>query len=231
MSIYNDVVSVFLPCRAGSERVIRKNVRPFSPQGESLLQIKLRQLILAEKVKTIYLSTNDAEVVEQAADFECDKLEIIIRDESLCRSTTSTDDLIKYVPRIISGKYIMWTHVTSPFIDQVMYDKMISKYFDLDNREHDSLMSVTSHIGFFWNESGPITYDKSVEKWPRTQTIEKIYEINSGCFIYNRESYVNNSDRIGERPFFYDCDPVLSMDIDWEKDFKYASEIYKMRGC
>lgn len=225
-------ISVFLPCRAGSERVPHKNTRTFAGIEGGLLKIKLQQLITCNAIDTIVLSTNDEEVIQLAETISSDKIKIDRRPEHLATSSTSTDDLVKYVPSIISEGAVLWTHVTSPFIDGKIYEEAINTYKEvLSKGENDSLMSVTALRTFIWNKEGAVNYDRNKEKWPRTQTIEPLYEINSGIFLADIDIYKNLQDRIGQKPFLFENNDIDSFDIDWEEDFFIAEAIYnKLRS-
>lgn len=221
-------ISVFLPCRAGSERVPHKNTRTFAGVEGGLLKIKLQQLIACNAIDAIVLSTNDDEVIHLAEELSSHKIKIDRRPKHLATSSTSTDDLVKYVPTIIHEGAVLWTHVTSPFIDEKIYEEAINAYKDvLAKGEYDSLMSVTSLRTFIWNKEGAINYDRQKEKWPRTQTIEPLYEINSGIFLADINIYTNLQDRIGKKPFLFENNDIDSFDIDWEEDFFIAEAIYK----
>ena len=89
----------------------------------------------------------------------------------------------------------------------------------------DSLMTVTEIQSFIWDDSGPINYDRTEEKWPRTQTIKPIYEINSGVFLADCEIYRKNKDRIGDCPYLYKLDQLDGFDIDWPEDFVIAQQM------
>ena len=133
-------INVFLPMRAGSERVPNKNTKTFSGVKGGLCKIKLEQLIKCSFIDSILVSTNDPEVVKIANTFNSKKIRVIIRPNELASSSSSTDDLIKYVPEIMPDGHILWTHVTSPFIGPDIYDQIIETYFA--NIEHtDSLIS------------------------------------------------------------------------------------------
>lgn len=221
-------VSVFLPCRAGSERVPHKNTRTFAGIEGGLLKIKLQQLIICDAIDSIVLSTNDEEVIQIATTLSNDKIKIDRRPEYLATSSTSTDDLVKYVPTIIHEGAVLWTHVTSPFIDDKIYTEAINTYKDvLAKHENDSLMSVTALRTFIWNKEGAVNYDRNREKWPRTQTLAPLYEINSGIFLADIDIYRNLQDRIGKKPFLFENNDIDSFDIDWEEDFFIAEVIYK----
>ena len=109
-------VIAFLPCRQGSQRVKNKNIKSFAGVEDGLIYIKLSQLLDVESIEQIVVSTNDLEVKRIARSFSNTKIIIDDRPEELASSSTSTDDLINYVPSIIASGTVLWTHVTSPFI-------------------------------------------------------------------------------------------------------------------
>ena len=43
-------------------------------------------------------------------------------------------------------------------------------------------MTVTKIQKFIWNDRKPVNYNRNLEKWPKTQTIEPLWEVNSGIF-------------------------------------------------
>lgn len=221
------MITAFLPCRSGSERVPLKNTKEFGGVKGGLLKIKLNQLLEAKLIDKIVLSTNDPLVIEIA---ELISSQIIIdnRPEHLALSSTSTDDLIRYVPSIIDKGHVLWTHTTSPFLTSVIYDKAIEIYKqNLKHGSCDSLMTVTRLKAFLWDKMGSVNYDRESEKWPRTQTLKELFEINSGIFINSVYNYIQFEDRIGKNPFMFDTKGYTSFDIDWPEDFELAEMIYR----
>src|SRR5690625_5126997 len=205
----NSPVIAFLPCRKGSQRVKLKNIRKFAGIEGGLTKIKIEQLINCEKIDKIVVSTDDEEVIticETALKSSSKEYIIDDRPEEFASSETSTDDLIQYVSRIIPEGEILWTHVTSPFITSTIYTNAITKYQELKEKELcDSLTTVTKHQKFFWNKQGKsVNYDRSIEKWPRTQTMEPLYELNSGIFLCNSSIYRVHKDRVGVNPYLYE---------------------------
>ncbi|TKX29446.1 acylneuraminate cytidylyltransferase [Campylobacter sp. MIT 12-5580] len=215
-------ISVFLPCRKGSQRILNKNTRTFGNFDFGLLQIKLHQLLNAQSVDTIYLSSNDEVVLDFAKSLKNKKIFIHKRSEYLSSNEIILDELINHAYELIQEGEILWTHTTSPFFTAKDYDEAIAAYFANKDKGCDSLMSVTALHGFFWNKHNPINYDRSIKKWPSTQDTEIIYEINSAIFIANAEIYKNKNDRIGDRPYFYEIDKIKGMDIDYKEDFTMA---------
>ncbi len=219
-------VNVFLPMRAGSERVLRKNTKPFAGIDGGLCAIKLGQLLESSLIRNIFVSTNDPIVVSICDRFDSKKIKVVQRPEELASSSASTDDLIKHVPDIMPEGHILWTHVTSPFIGSELYDRIIETYFESIG-SNDSLMTVTKLQKFIWNTTKPINYDRGVEKWPRTQTIEPLWEVNSGAFIATKEIYKERMDRIGDKPYLFELSGEIAFDIDWLPDFSMAEALYQ----
>lgn len=222
-------LAIFLPTRSGSERVKNKNTRQFAGFEGGLLELKLSQLVDMQ-VDEIILSSNDKASIKIAEKFQSgnSKLKIDVRPDHLAASSTSLTDLIKYVPNLTTCEHILWTHVTSPMVTGDIYLKCIEEYFKNINRGFDSLMSVTPFQNFLWNEDyNDLINRKGNERWPKTQDLKTLYEINSAIFITPREIYENDLDRVGKKPFLYEMNKLESLDVDWEEDFKIAETVYE----
>jgi CMP-N-acetylneuraminic acid synthetase len=220
-------ITCFLPCRAGSERVIKKNIKPFASFEHGLIQIKLHQLLATEKIDEVVLTTNDVEILNYAESIGDSRLRLHRRAEDLSSSATSTDQLVAHALQLIPTGHILWTHVTSPFITAKHYDDVIQAYVENLENGHDSLMTTTAIHGFLWQDEKPLNYDRTIEKWPRTQTLRPVHEINSGAFLAPAHLYHELDDRIGRRPYLYELDKFASFDIDWPEDFIIAECLAK----
>lgn len=215
-------VRCFLPCRKGSERVPRKNIKPFAGYAHGLVEIKLGQLLGSTLIDQVVLSTNDEEILDFAASLNSEKIVLHRRRDDLSGSDTSTDALVAHALELIPHGHILWTHVTSPFLHAAIYDQIIARYFSALEQGYDSLMTTTLLRGFLWDERGPVNYERSREKWPRTQTIAPLHEVNSAAFLSQAANYRALDDRIGARPLLYQVDKIASFDIDWPDDFALA---------
>ncbi len=227
-------VIAFLPCRAGSQRVPHKNTRPFANRPDGLLGIKLEQLLDCRAIDQVILSTNDDAVIEIAQPWlrnNGGRLTLDRRPDHLCASSTRTDDVITYVPSIVPEGDVLWTHVTSPFFGAEEYALAIAAYRQaVATGTHDSLLGVTELKTFIWNGEGrPVNYDREQEKWPRTQTLAPLYEVNSAIFIASIEVYQACSDRVGKRPLLHCIPKDKTVDVDWEEDFVIAAELWRLR--
>lgn len=217
-----DKTTCFLPCRKGSQRVPDKNIKPFAGRPFGLIQVKLEQLLKVESLDEILLSTNDERILEYGASLKDSRITLHHRSEDLSSSTASTDWLVGHALSLIPDGHILWTHVTSPFVNELHYKIIIDEYYRRLIEGHDSLMTTTEIYGFLWREGVPFNYDRAEEKWPRTQTLLPIHEVNSAAFLASAAVYERLQDRIGSKPYLYPLDKLVSHDIDWPEDFIIA---------
>ena len=221
-----ETIAFFLPTRKGSERVKKKNTRPFADVEDGLIGNKIAQLVQSRLIDEIIVSSNDEECIKIAEKYNDSRIRIIERPERLCTSQTNLQDLIMYVPTITDAEHILWGHVTTPIIGAEEYDKAIMKYFASLEEGYDSLVGVKELRNFLLNHEGRIINNTTDIPWPRTQDLETLYEINHTMFIASRGVYQEKKNRLGDRPYLYVMDGMLSFDIDWEEDFKMAEMIY-----
>ena len=218
-------ITCFLPCRKGSERIVNKNVKPFGPFKNGLVELKVRQVLATATVDRLIVSTNDDEILDFLFKLGEQRIVVHEREDLLSLSSTSTDELVLHALDLIPEGHILWTHVTSPFIHAQLYDKVVRAYVEALKAKYDSLMTVTPIHGFLWDSDHPINYDRHVEKWLRTQTLEPINEINSAIFLAPSDVYRELKDRIGRKPILYSLDKITAMDIDWNEDFIIAEQL------
>lgn len=228
MHQHKEKIAFFLPTRKGSERVISKNTRNFANYHGGILELKLNQLLQIPEIPII-ISTNDHRTIKLAESLQSSRIIIIERPEELCLSSTVVEDFINYIPTIVNAEHIFWVHTTSPFVDKEVYENALSKYWKVLDNGFDSLLSVNKIQQFLWDaESNDIiNHDRGIEKWPRTQDLKPLYEINHAFYINSRNNYLKLNDRIGKKPFLYELRKLQAFDIDWEDDFKTAELIYE----
>tara|TARA_Y100001978_G_C23546093_1_gene362177 strand:+ start:78 stop:800 length:723 start_codon:yes stop_codon:yes gene_type:complete len=217
--------SVFIGVRSGSTRAINKNVRPFLKDGTSILQNRLLQLMDVD-CDEIIVSTNCDICIEQASliALHDSRIKIVERPSNLCLDTTLVTDLMNHIVKHVNSSTIMWTHVTSPFISS----KDMNKAFDIyeDKNSFDSVLSVNPIQNFVWDQNSKniINNYNLKNKWPNTQDLYPLHEINHAFYICSKETLANG-DRVGKNPNLYECHGESGIDIDWERDFKFAQKV------
>lgn len=237
MSDQSGVLTVVLPCRAGSERVKNKNTRPFAGFSGGLLELKLTQLAAVNELTEIIISTNDPVVSEFAAGFSAEqdsRVTVIERPDELGRSSTPMSEFIQYLGGLRGEGTMLMTHVTHPLLNSESFGQLISAWRSAAAAGHDSLLTVTKLHTFLWDADGkPFNYDDTVEKWPRSQDIPPLFEVNHAAYLIPFRRVLEVGDRVGENPYMHEMSGEAVMDIDWEDQFELLQDLAQakqMRG-
>lgn len=215
-------VSALIPCRSGSQRVARKNTRPFLEDGTSLLQIKLKQLQQLEFLDEVVVSTDDPVCIEIAERSGGKNVKIDERPETLCRDSTNLTDLIEYFGSLCSSKTFFWTHVTSPFFGSNAYRRAFDQYLRGLESGHDSLVAVEKFQDYFIFRGEPLNFGNPSLFWPRTQELDPIFRITSALFVGQVERMLSTGNRVGGNPAYFEVDGPEAVDIDWPNEFENA---------
>ena len=219
-----DTIDIFIPCRTGSQRIKNKNIRKIGPYKFGLVERKIEQLRSIPNTR-IVLSTDDKNILSWADKLKIPNLFLDHRDSSLASDFTLTDDLIRYSKTICKSDYILWTHVTSPFISTQSYVNAISIFFDKKSQGYDSLVTVEKIQKFLWSTDGPQNYNPTEKGfWPNTQDIDPLFEITSGIFLFDKESK-SEFGRIGSTPYFHELNKIENLDVDNIEDFMLTEKL------
>ena len=218
------MISIFLPIRKGSRRIINKNLKKLPHFSYGLTEIKIKQL---EKFK--FISSKLKQKFEFVVSTDSEKILKILKKYSWIKlhrrhKKLSTDDslqrLINHVPKICKGDLILWTHVTSPFFNEMSYVKFIKKF--LNKKRQFKSAFTANHIKTFiynYDKKKWISHNYLKKKWPRTQDLDKMYAVNSAAFIAERNVYNKYQDRIDKRPLPIHISSRESFDVDDIDDF------------
>ena len=217
-------ISVFLPCRAGSKRIKNKNIKKIHNFKFGLFEIKISQLLKIKNIQKIYISTDDDKILDYCFRIRSSKILLDKRKAELCLDSTKLEDLISHASDLVQEDHILWTHVTSPFVNSNLYKNMISQYLSFKNN-FDSLMSVNKIQKYLWHNNKIFNYKHNLIKWPSTQDLIPLYEITSGAFIASRKIYKTQKDRIGKNPYLFNLSDIESFDVDWPEDFNLLNQL------
>ena len=214
-----------IPVKHTSDRVHSKNFREFFNR-QSLLEIKIRQVIESGCYEKIYVSSDSEEAKITAEKFGVDFLK---RDSKFCNNITSWSDVIFNVVSSIPEEdaVISWVHTTSPLFSD--FSKCIKSYEDKVKEGFLGLVAVKKLSEFIVGETGiPKNYNWGV--WhPYSQDLEKLYAINGALFVAKKNEMLKNRYVISRKPFLYVCKDLDSIDVDTEEDFELAQVLYNYK--
>lgn len=223
-------ISIFLPIRKNSKRLKNKNILSLKKYKLGLSEIKIKQLINLKKILEnkgfdieIIVSTDIKKIISYLKDNKNVKLHL--RKQKLS-TDNSLQLLINLVPNICKNTYILWTHVTSPLFSEREYLNFIKLFF---KSNHKSAFSCSVINKFLLNHKMKwISHNYAKKKWPRTQDLKKIYELDSAALIADRKVYTLNKDRLDKKPYPIITKKYLGLDIDDLDDFEMFRKIRKL---
>ena len=223
----------FIPARAGSERVPQKNTRPFAGFEHGLLELKLRQMTGVAALDEIVVSSNDPAVLDYAALFARDhdsRVTPLERPEEYGTSATSMAAFTAdYIAHLRPSGLLFWTHVTHPLVTAALYTRILDAYRVAKAEGYDSLVTVTRHQKFFWRDGRPFNYDPEPERWPRSQDLTPLFEINHAVYAIEFPVMRAVRDRVGTQPQFFELEETDALDIDWQPQFDLLQDIVTAR--
>ena len=214
-----------MPMRHSSSRVRGKNYREFA-DGRPLFFHMAEKLLKCEDIDKVVINT-DSEVIKKLCKENFSEIIIIDRPKSLSNEHCPMNDILLYDVNKVKSKFYIQTHSTNPLLSLDSLTNSL-KYFKSNFPIYDSLFSVTKKQIRYWDSMNkPINHNKNI--LIRTQDLPPIYEENSCIYIFERETLIENRNRIGKRPYLYEIDPFESIDIDEEIDFILAEKVFEIK--
>ncbi|MFW5960413.1 MAG: cytidylyltransferase domain-containing protein, partial [Chitinivibrionales bacterium] len=131
--------SVIIPARGGSKGIPGKNIKELL--GKPLIQHSIEDALESESVDEIYVTTDDKEIAEIAAQAGAD---IITRPEFLSGDTATTESAIEHalsvIPQNRKPDNIILLQPTSPLRPAGAIDEACSIFSE---NSFDSLLSIS----------------------------------------------------------------------------------------
>jgi len=220
-----DLVAL-MPMRHFSSRVKGKNYREFGDDRPLFFHM-LEKLERCSEIDKIVIDT-DSLLISELCEKDFPEIIILNRPENLKSEYCSMNDILLHDINKIQSKFYIQTHSTNPLLTQNSLNNAL-KVFKENFPQYDSLFSVTKQQTRFWDcNARPINHDKQILL--RTQDLPPIYEENSCIYIFERDCLLQKRNRIGQRPYMFEIDALEAIDIDEEKDFILAENLFKIKN-
>ncbi|MEW4563905.1 acylneuraminate cytidylyltransferase family protein [Bremerella sp. JC770] len=214
---HNRKVAALVPLKDHSERVERKNFRPFC--GKPLYHHIISTLDRTYAVDQIIINTDSPAIMGEAIGLSS-KVIIHERPAELCGDFVSTNRLFEYDLAHSESDIYIQTHSTNPLLKPETISQGIHKFTEME-ADYDSLFSVTRLQTRLYHADGkPVNHDPG--ELLRTQDLPPIYEENSCLYVFTKESFAARGGRIGHQPFMFEISPIEAVDIDDEFAFRLA---------
>lgn len=216
-----------IPVRKGSQRVPRKNLRPFA--GSSLLELKIRTLLPIPEIDEVVVNTDSEEAIELVNKLMSDstlsfahKLKYHRREPYFASSNCPGSTYFQHLGEVTDTDIFVYAPCTSPFIKAETIRRCIQQYH---NTPCDSVSTVSEVKEFLWWNSKPVNYDPTHA--PNSQDLPQVQALNFGCSVVSRTDLISRGNIVGVHPLFIPTDDVESIDIDTPLDFFLAEQVYR----
>ncbi len=209
-------ISAVIPVKANSSRLKNKNILPFA--GTNLLIHKIQQLKKVSGLNEIIVSSDSDEMLEMAQE---QNVLAIKRPKDLANETKPFADFLDYICTVINSEHLMWSCCTSPLVDENLYEKAISLYFENLNNNYDSLITVLPFQHFLLDEKGPMNFGMGLAH-KNSQDLPVFHCFTNGIILSPKESVKKWHYHFGPRAYRMIVNQKQALDIDTEYDYKCA---------
>lgn len=214
-----------IPMRHHSERVPGKNYRNMA--GRPLFTYILGELLQVSEILQIVVDT-DSPVIMEGIRIHYPTVRLIERPLHLRADSVSTNQVLLHDVDQVPADYYLQTHCTNPLLQKNTIQRAIRSFFD-SFPENDSLFSVTRYQTRLWDMNGhPVNHNPN--ELIRTQDLPPLYEENSCLYIFERETFIERGNRLGDSPKLFEIEKIEALDIDNEIDFSMVECLIERRN-
>ena len=207
--------------RKGSLRIKSKAWQKIN--GISLIERKISQLKKIKGLNNIYVGTNDLRIKKLCKKYNVNfvKRENFYCDEKKC----TANEMIKNMLSFVNADYVLWAHLTNPFISTKNYEEAI-KLFIKNKKKFNSLFSTTIVKNHFWsNKKKPINHNPFSKKHIVAAKLEPVFFQNGGIFIRKKNEMKKDGRFIGSKPLMFAMDELTGWDLDYEWQMNVARHL------
>ena len=211
-------IKALIPVRAGSQRVIKKNIREFA--GSSLLQIKIEQLKRVSEIDEIIVNSDCTDMLAIAE--ECG-VSAVLRDPFFASNSVPMNDVWAHLAQVTECDDIIYTNCTNPLVDDASYSEAIQAYTTM-SKKYDSLTTVNVVQEYLWQGDKAINYDPVSH--PRSQDLPKYHALNFAISIIPRSLMIERKSILGSCFWPFEISNIEAIDVDTMEDFIIAESAY-----
>lgn len=224
-------ILAIIPARAGSKRVVNKNVRELG--GIPLIGWTLKDLKRSKYIDQSYVSTDSPLIQEVARKYsiDCDPL----RPAELATDTASSADVVLDIIDNVKTDFdiILLLQPTSPFRSIEDIDRALEFFIEKSANSVTSVCETECHPS--WTISLPD--DHSMEdlikniQTKRSQDLDVYYRLNGAIYIISVKAFrAAKAFFADSMAFAYIMSRKDSIDIDTEEDLLFAKCLLDIRG-
>lgn len=222
-----DKLPVIIPARAGSKGIKNKNIIDFC--GKPLISWSITQALSSEKVSNVYVSTNGEDIAKTSEEYGA---KIIWRPAELATDTSSSEDAIfhaiREIEKVEDFESVVFLQATSPIRRVNDIDDAVATFKE---GNYDSLfsMAVLEDYCMWKGEGGNLhSFSYDYKNRGRRQEREPLYLENGSIYVFKKELFFKEKNRLGRKIGMYEMPFECSYEIDSLKDIRLCE--YFMRA-
>lgn len=211
---------IFVPARAGSQRIKNKNDRPFA--NSTLIEIKLQQAIrVAPEIDIVFNTDSDSYLSK----YSSDRIIGVKRPARFAASDISMNLVYEYfAATLIERGYeqIIYLNATSPLLS----DKTLNRLLDMTPEQVDQgITTVTTHQEYLWFKDKPLNY--SPDNHPRSQDLEPFQTLNFAASVLTTAKMHEHRNIVIPGCIREAIDHIEAFDIDTQWQFEIAEVLFQ----
>jgi len=219
-------IKAIIPARGGSKGILKKNIVDFA--GRPLLAWTIEQAKNARHVDSVYVSSDDDEILEVAKKYGAN---VIKRPAEISDAKAPSECCLLHALQYMNApSVVVFLQATSPLRQSRDIDRAIEKF---DKEKLDSLFSATPLEDFFiWTvkKTGVISYNYDYEKRKRRQDISGQIVENGSFYIFKPDVLVEHNNRLGGKIGYSLMDSWKLHEIDNLDDLELCEYLFKKKG-
>ena len=213
------MISAIVPIKRDSQRVEYKNFREIN--GKPLFYWILSSLNSSDYIDEIIVNIDD-EYIEEELTRYFDFLKFVYRPDNLKGNEVSMNKIIDSMLDECKNESIIQTHTTNPFLKVSTIDSVLKEHLN-KGRNYFTVTKIQERL----YDSYGIPMNHIMDELVQTQDLEPIYIENSGFYIFTKESFKKNKNRISKDSKMFETKFPENIDIDNESDFKVAEILFQ----
>jgi|TARA_B100001093_G_scaffold10343_1_gene9675 CMP-N-acetylneuraminic acid synthetase len=207
-------ITALVPMRHSSSRIKGKNYKLLNKKP--LFEYILGTLLKTKIFDKIVINTDSPIIKKKSLRYK----NIIIhnRPRNLKSGFISMNKIIEYDCKKLDTDFIFQTHSTNPLLTVSTIKKAVQIFV---KKKLDCLFAVTKYQNRLWDKKIK-AINHNPKKLIRTQDLIPLYEENSCFYIFKRNGFLKNKNRIFGKKMFFEISPEEGVDIDNHHNWNYA---------
>ena len=208
------MITALVPIKRNSQRIPNKNFLEIN--SKPLFFWILDSLLNSEFVDEIVINHDDNYTVQEVSKY-FNSIKFCKRPDELFGDKVSMNKIIESSLDDCTNQSIIQVHTTSPLLKTHTIDKAIKLHLD---KKRDIFSVNKLHERFYDKDLRPINHD--INNLVQTQDLEPLYVENSALYIFTKENFKSNKNRINDKSDIFEISFPENIDIDNFEDFELA---------